>query len=408
VRPSATAQPATHRARFLVVNNIPTPYRNYQFACLSQACSEVGVDLLVAFQAQAGASHRRRFRVPWRAEELPAGFTQVFSRDILGRARRYHSRWSVNPDLLRLACRGNFDYVMAAPSMSIFNWLFGAMPTPGVKILYSETNSDAFQPHGPLLQAARRRLFAGFDALACPGIRAVELVRSICPQLAGAPVLHWPNVVDATAYERPDGWSSEGRQALRRSLGLRTGTRLLVGVGIAGYKGRDLLLTGLAATPADVVLVLIGEGSNRPLLERHARELGLGARVHFAGLKTEREVAQYLWAADWFVHSSTADPSPLACVEAAFAGLPLALSIQTGNAPELVEPETNGFCFDPTDPSDIARCLTRIAETPRTVAEGMGTHSAKIARARFDGPAIARQFTQDLLGIRKRKRTPCA
>jgi glycosyltransferase involved in cell wall biosynthesis len=90
-------------------------------------------------------------------------------------------------------------------------------------------------------------------------------------------------------------------------------------------KRLDLLLRAAAAAPAPAFAVaLIGHGPEAPRLRALARDLGLGARVTFAG--EVPEAARLFPAFDVFAAPSRKEGLPLAVVEAMALGLPVVAS----------------------------------------------------------------------------------
>ena len=118
-------------------------------------------------------------------------------------------------------------------------------------------------------------------------------------------------------------------------LGLEGSDTVILSVGqMEGRKGFDGSLAAFAGEAKGAVYRLLGGGSRLQLYRERVRDLGLGERVRLPGEVDEETVARYLAAADWFWHPAVADPSPLVCVEALHAGLPMCISLQTGNLPE--------------------------------------------------------------------------
>jgi glycosyltransferase involved in cell wall biosynthesis len=104
---------------------------------------------------------------------------------------------------------------------------------------------------------------------------------------------------------------------------LRTRRPLVLGIGrLVGYKGFDLLLDAFARvrTP-DAELVILGEGDERPALERRIAALGLVGRVRMPGYVPEPW--RWLEEARCFVSASRTEAFGNVVVEALAAGLPV-------------------------------------------------------------------------------------
>src|SRR3954452_4357918 len=99
--------------------------------------------------------------------------------------------------------------------------------------------------------------------------------------------------------------------------------------------GLDVLITAWSQLPAGL-LVIVGEGPDRPRLERLAEELGVGERVRFAGRVSEEELPDWYRAADVCVLPSLAlEGFGLAALEALACGTPVVVS-DVGGLPEAV------------------------------------------------------------------------
>lgn len=118
-------------------------------------------------------------------------------------------------------------------------------------------------------------------------------------------------------YEPP--LDAAGLDALRESLNLQSDVGpLLLNVGmLIDLKGQQELVPAMvdvvAAMPG-ATLLLVGEGENRPLLERSIAELGLEARVRLLGHR--QDVAALLQLADGLVSASRSEGFGMAVLEA--------------------------------------------------------------------------------------------
>lgn len=108
-------------------------------------------------------------------------------------------------------------------------------------------------------------------------------------------------------------------------------------------------------------LVLLGDGPLRSDLERQRAELGLHDLISMPGFKQYEELPAYYGLAQAFVHISTTEQWGLVVNEAMAAGLPVIVSHRCGCAPDLVDPQHNGFVIDPYDVDDITRRLIDIS-----------------------------------------------
>jgi glycosyltransferase involved in cell wall biosynthesis len=157
-----------------------------------------------------------------------------------------------------------------------------------------------------------RMLFRAARAVICvSGAERDAIVRDF-PSLAGRTHVV-PNGVDTVAVRSAQPFAGQPRTIL--SLGR-----------LEPYKRVAVLLRALPAMPADIRLVVIGQGSQRGELQRLARELGVTNRVRFLGTIDTEEVHRWLRTASVLVSLSEHEAFGMAPVEAAAAGARVVLS----------------------------------------------------------------------------------
>jgi glycosyltransferase involved in cell wall biosynthesis len=155
------------------------------------------------------------------------------------------------------------------------------------------------------------------------------------------------------------------RASSRGELGIGGEEVLLIFVGrVVPIKRLDVLLRALAdarARDPRIRLALIGDGEERPGLQRQAAELGIERDVLFLGYR--RELGSLFAAADVAVLSSDNEGTPVSLIEAAAAGLP-AVATDVGGVREVVGEET-GILVPRGDAAALADGLVLIAGDPR-------------------------------------------
>lgn len=143
-------------------------------------------------------------------------------------------------------------------------------------------------------------------------------------------VIH--NGVDVSAFS-----PGEPDPELLAELAVEPGAPVVGSVGnLRQVKDYPTLIRAFARARAAVpkaLLVLVGDGAERPALEALARELGLAAAVRFAGARTD--VARLLRLFSVFALSSRTEGISVALLEAMAAGLP-AVATRTGGNPEVL------------------------------------------------------------------------
>ncbi|MEV5710519.1 glycosyltransferase family 4 protein [Actinoallomurus sp. NPDC052274] len=179
-------------------------------------------------------------------------------------------------------------------------------------------------------------------------------------------VLVVPNAVDdGFLAPLPDGGK------LRADLGIAEGD-VVVGLTSTfyGFEGIDTLIEA-AALRRDFTLLLVGDGPERPALERRAAELKVPAI--FTGRVPVDQVRRYHAVLDVFAVPRRADRvcqlvTPLKPLEAMAGGLPVIAS-DVRALREIIEPGVTGTLTLPEDPEAWANCLDQLIYSPKLRGE---------------------------------------
>ncbi|HUR99725.1 MAG TPA: glycosyltransferase [Pyrinomonadaceae bacterium] len=164
-------------------------------------------------------------------------------------------------------------------------------------------------------------------------------------------------------------WSAASQRsgAIRRELGIDDGKVVFGAVGrLYWVKGFDTLIRAFAAlAPAhpDVVLWIIGEGSERAALENLIRSVGLSDRIYMLGNRAD--IADVMADLDVLVHPSLAESFGLIFIEAMALGKPV-IGTAVGIAPELIVNGENGFVVDAGDESALSAALSKMLDIRAT------------------------------------------
>jgi teichuronic acid biosynthesis glycosyltransferase TuaC len=136
-------------------------------------------------------------------------------------------------------------------------------------------------------------------------------------------------------------------------------TLVTVGHLVARKRHVDVL-RALPRLPADIRYLIIGDGPERPALERLAAELGVSARVEFAG-QLDPAAALHRARAGWlFVMPSTEEAFGVAYIEAMAAGIP-AIGAATEPGPKEIAAAGAGMeLVPPRDPEALAERISAL------------------------------------------------
>lgn len=163
-------------------------------------------------------------------------------------------------------------------------------------------------------------------------------------------------------------------------------------------KGFDLLLKAAAPlllSAGQWGIVLLGEGSERPILCQLAAALGLGNRVLLPGPVDP----PYPWLkrADVFALPSRHEGFGLAVVEAMACGVPVVASGCKPGPGEIITHDVDGLLVPPGDPVALRQALERLV-VDTNLRQRLGA-AAVCTASRFDLPAIMAAWDQLLAEV---------
>jgi len=174
----------------------------------------------------------------------------------------------------------------------------------------------------------------------------------------------------------------------KAALGLSGKTVLGFSGFMRDWHGLDSIVDWLAdpSTPANVHLLLVGEGPARPDLESQAARLGVTHRVTFAGLAGRNEISAMTAAFDIALQPKCVDyASPLKLFEYMVSGKAIVAPDQP-NIKEVLVDGVSALLFDPDRRETMVQALDRLVKDS-------GLRSALGAGARYaiDHPGFSWQ-----------------
>jgi glycosyltransferase involved in cell wall biosynthesis len=209
----------------------------------------------------------------------------------------------------------------------------------GARLVSTKHNDDPFRT------GAFRHVERGLARLADSVIAITESLRRFTVDEVGVPAAK----VETIHYgldDLPQAWGENPPDAVPREA------RVLLAVArLTPQKGVDVAVRALPSLPADAVLVVLGEGPERPALQQLARELGVEERVFLPGRVPD--VAAWLRRATLLVHPARWEGFGLGVLEAMLAGLPVVAS-RVSSLPEVVVDGETGLLVPPDDAQALA------------------------------------------------------
>jgi len=152
---------------------------------------------------------------------------------------------------------------------------------------------------------------------------------------------------------------------------------------LRSWKGHLYLLDALQElrqAGLNAILIIVGDGPYRPVIEEKITELGLGEEVRLVG--HQDAVPEWLALMDAFVLASYANEGvPQALLQALALGKPV-VATRTGGIPEVIVPEETGLLAPPRDSRALAQAMSRLAQD-KTLRETLGRRGPQLVASRY-------------------------
>lgn len=222
--------------------------------------------------------------------------------------------------------------------------------------------ADADAYDSEFYRASRAKESEAMRAAAAVVVLSEHARQDVAGRAVSTPISVIPNCIpESTLHEAIPAATA------RAKLGL-DGPRYVGAVSsLVSYEGFDDLIRAMPYLPADVKLLLVGQGASTAQLVALAREEGLEGRVHFAGWKSPEEAGLWYSALDVFVVPRkdtrvTRVVTPMKALRAQAQGIPVVAS----DLPALREVTGGEATYVPAgNPQALADGIHRALSLPR-------------------------------------------
>jgi glycosyltransferase involved in cell wall biosynthesis len=149
------------------------------------------------------------------------------------------------------------------------------------------------------------------------------------------------------------------------------------------------------ATP-QATLTLVGDGPERPALEKLVQQLGLASKVRFTGSILNEHLKEHYAQADIFVAPSIRDRAGdtealgVVILEAAASGTPI-VATNVGGIPDIVVDGQTGLLAEPANPESLANAILRLHRNP-ALASKLAANARELVESRFSWESVVDRF----------------
>jgi glycosyltransferase involved in cell wall biosynthesis len=370
--------------RILIVHNqLWAHYKSKLFSELNLAIkrSDPTDELLVAQIALYEASRKAMQADDTIAYEYPYKVLFERSLDQVSFSERRQALFYIfneyRPDVLNIT--GYFDWAQVL-LMFYARW-------KGVKVVISSESSSADHNRSAWKEWVKKMIVTRANAFFCFGKTSAEYLESLGVD-EGAIKVRNAAVIDEQLIRQRYNEAKKEVNASSEPV-----SRKFVFVGrLATEKNLHMLIRAFANAVSEAganwQLLLVGDGPERPALEKLVAELGASEKVLFAGGFPWYQVPGWLAQSDVLVLPSQSEPWGLVVNEAMVCGMPVIVSETCGCAADLVQNRVNGFTFNPSSQSELEKHLLFFIQNPDRIA-GMGQESLKLIAPFASGPVAA-------------------
>lgn len=276
---------------------------------------------------------------------------------------RFIKRWQ--PDVLHLHLPNpSAFWALALPS---------ARRLPWVVHWHADVPADAIDRHLRLLY----RVYRPMESAVLGRARSIVATSQAYADFSSA-LQPWQSKVAVV----PLGMADQVRALPDSALWPPESMQRLLFVGrFSYYKGLEHLIQAMTLLPADTSLLLVGQGDQREAIERQVHNLGLTARVRFAGALSDALLAQAYATADALCLPSIerSEAFGMVLLEAMRAGIPsIATSVRGSGMASVLGDGDAGIVVEPASPAALASAIQRLRNET-----GLGTRLGVKGRSRF-------------------------
>lgn len=368
---------------FIFINNIPSPYRNYQFN-LMHSC---GINLLVYHEAKTQKDRNWKFL----GDEIK--YNNYFDKYYI---RPPFNLGTFNPIILYKLLKSSRETdIVIAGWGGINQILICIMKRLGLlkNTLHIWCEANYLDIQGPkekvgLNNAIRKFCMKSSDGkILIPGIMAKKALSYFGITIETDRFVNFPNIIEDENFGYGHYKPINGLPIFISPVRI-----------IERLKGVINFFEAIGSENIKKALFLIaGDGSDKSMYEEYIKAHGYGNNIKLLGFLNSEQMEKVYSQANVMLLPSFYDPSPLSLVEATKKGLVILASNHCGNHFEAVECGRNGESFDPLDKVEIKKkfekLLNDIDEWPL-----YSQRSIEIYKERFHPNVVLGNFI-DCMGL---------
>jgi glycosyltransferase involved in cell wall biosynthesis len=222
--------------------------------------------------------------------------------------------------------------------------------------------------------------------------RIIAVSEKIARQMRGAGIKSKKICVIENGVDLDRFVGNAASNSVRESLRIKKDVPVVGTVGaLTKEKGHMYFLNAASKVNRvfpEAVFLFVGDGRERPNLEKATSYLGIQDNVIFAGMR--KDVPEILSILDVFVLPSLIEGLPMALLEAQAAKVPV-IATRVGAIPNVIEDGVTGVVVRPKDPEAITEAVIQIL-CDRKIATKMAERGFERVRDKFSADKMADKY----------------
>ncbi len=250
-------------------------------------------------------------------------------------------------------------------------------------------NADEVERLNWKRNAFRRLMLPAAHKVVVPSQRLEFIAHNVWKQRSGR-VQRIPNGIPVNLYATgPVAGSIPG--FARKPDDVVVGTL----AGLRGVKNLPRLVRAVAAQPANVKLVIVGEGPERDAILAEAARCGIMDRLLMPGFLPDPHL--FICHFDIFALSSDSEQFPISLVEAMAAGLPV-VATDVGDVKRMLSHGNQPYVVQTSDEDGFAEALS-VLKSNATLRTEIGSENRAFAVTNYDEARMIADYTALYLSV---------
>lgn len=393
------------KKKFLYVTNIPAPYRIDLHNMMYKEMNRNNIEYRVAFMARTEKIRN------WNVDEMLSNalFPYKIYKDYkiyvyrsykdykIGHPKEFH----FNPGIIIESIRGRWNFILIGGWDNLTTIILSFLPKhilKAIKIMRPESNINSIRIKGGIIGSLRRHILKQADMYAVPGLRTIEMLHKLVPDMNDDQLIELPNLINNKKWVEKNVADKSRINDICKKYGINIEKKIFFTASrVSPEKGILNFISHISKSiDSNTQIIIAGNGPQVRELESIISNASLKKKIKLLGYIEEERIHELYSIADVFFLPSIRDCNPLSTIEASFSSTALLLSNRIGNVPELLT-EQNGYSFDPYNKLDACEKFKKLQKMSKNGLAEMGTISLTNARKNYDLNESVRKFINKVL-----------